>query len=223
MALRNSDGGSAVTTVIEALTSDISSRRVRPGERIVEAELARRFETSRGPVREALQHLSARGLLEEHPRRGWAVRKLSRREVRELYDVREVLEGQAAALAAQRIDDVAVREQVEQLKAWLENFEGDLARYVEELKERDRFHDELCALSQNQLLMSMLTQLRPLILQLQFSGFIYATRPGESIAEHVEILDAILAGDQQSADRLTRTHIRVSRDLLLALPEEIFA
>ncbi|MDW5598423.1 GntR family transcriptional regulator [Conexibacter stalactiti] len=223
MSTSSHEEGSAVSTVVEAITADISARRVRPGERIVEAELARRFETSRGPVREALRHLAAQGLLEEHERRGWAVRRMSRDDVRELYQVREALEGQAAALAAHHVGDPAVRARAEQLRGWLKEFDGDLPRYVEELRRRDRFHDELAELSRNRLLQTMLRQLRPLTLQLQFSGFIFATRPADSIAEHVEILDAILAGDHERADRLTRVHIRTSRDVLLALPEDVFA
>jgi DNA-binding GntR family transcriptional regulator len=214
---------SAVDVVIAALTDDIASRRLRPGDRIVEAELSRRFAISRGPVREALRDLAAQGLLEEHPRRGWAIRNMSQDDVRELYEVREALEGQAAALAAGRCQTGGGRKQAQRLLAWLEGFREDLPAYVADLERRDRFHDELAELSGNRRLESMLTQLRPLIIQLQFRGFIFATRPEQSLAEHIEIVQTILAGDRDRADRLTRIHIGASRDVLLALPPEVFA
>jgi DNA-binding GntR family transcriptional regulator len=214
---------SAVEIVITALTDDIASRRLRPGDRIVEAELSRRFTISRGPVREALRDLAAQGLLEEHPRRGWAIRNMSQEDVRELYEVREALEGQAAALAAARCDVGAPRARAQALLGWLEGFRADLPGYVADLERRDRFHDDLAELSGNRRLAAMLAQLRPLIIQLQFRGFIFATRPEQSLAEHIEIAQTILDGDAEQADRLTRVHIGASRDVLLALPPEVFA
>ena len=214
---------SAVDIVVASIRNQIASRERSPGERIVEAELARTFGVSRGPIREALQHLAAVGLLEEHPRRGWAVRSMSRNDVRELYEVREALEGQAAALTATRSGDPAVTARLTELRAWLVGFTENLPRYVEDLQQRDRFHDELGALADNKLLTTLLTQMRPLIVQLQFRGFIFATRPAEALAEHLEICDALLAGDAALADALTRAHIRTSRDVLLALPPSVFA
>jgi DNA-binding GntR family transcriptional regulator len=217
-----SDKTPAVSRIIDAVQGDIAAGTYKRGERIVEAELARRFDVSRGPVREALRHLAARGLLEQRDRRGWAVRTLSQRDVRELYEVREALEGQAAALAAKRCVDAKVRRHVEQLREWLTRFEDRLPQYVEDLERRDRFHEELAELADNTLLSRMLGQLRPLILQMQFRGFIFRTRPGDSLSEHLAILDAILDGDARRADELTRAHVRNSRDVLLALPEDSF-
>ena len=130
-----SDATPVVSRIVRAVQDDIAAGRHKRGERIVEAELARRFEVSRGPVREALRHLAARGLLEQRDRRGWAVRTMSQRDVRELYEVREALEGQAAALAAARCVDANVRRQVEQLRDWLTRFEDRLPQYVEDLEQ----------------------------------------------------------------------------------------
>jgi DNA-binding GntR family transcriptional regulator len=217
------DATPVVSRIVRAVQEDIAAGRSKRGERIVEAELARVFEVSRGPVREALRHLAARGLIEQRDRRGWAVRTMSQHDVRELYEVREVLEGQAAALAAARCIDSGVRDQVVQLRDWLSQFENDLPGYVAELENRDRFHDELADLADNTLLSSMLEQIRPLILQMQFRGFIFRTRPQESLSEHIAILDALLDCDSKLADELTRAHIRSSRDVLLKLPADVFA
>jgi DNA-binding GntR family transcriptional regulator len=217
------DATPVVSRIVRAVEEDIAAGRSKRGERIVEAELARRFEASRGPVREALRHLAAQGLIEQHDRRGWAIRTMSQRDVRELYEVREVLEGQAAALAAARCVDADVRGQVVQLRDWLSQFENQLPRYVAELEDRDRFHDELAELADNTLLSSMLERIRPLILQMQFRGFIFRTRPQESLSEHIAILDALLECDSKLADELTRAHIRSSRDVLLKLPADVFA
>jgi DNA-binding GntR family transcriptional regulator len=87
---------------------------LQPGERLRAEALAQRFGTSRTPVREALLQLEAQGLVEVEPNRGAVVRSFDRDDLRDLYEVRALLEPKAAALAAQRISDEAI-EQLDQL------------------------------------------------------------------------------------------------------------
>lgn len=92
--------------VVEAqLQQAILSGRIGPGERIVEAELARQMGVSRAPVREAARRLESLGLLVSRPRHGFAVRTLSRGQVNDLYQVRIQLELLAASLACQQASD----------------------------------------------------------------------------------------------------------------------
>jgi DNA-binding GntR family transcriptional regulator len=86
---------------------------LKPGERLRAEALAQRFGTSRTPVREALIQLEAQGLVEVEPNRGAVVRTFDRDDLFDLYQVRALLEPQAAALAARRID----AEDVERLEA----------------------------------------------------------------------------------------------------------
>lgn len=91
-------------SMYEKLRLAIVSGELRPNEPLIEADLAEKYGTSRTPVREGLQRLSADGLLVRR-KRGWAVRELSASEVRENYEVRAVLEGLAARFAADRGTD----------------------------------------------------------------------------------------------------------------------
>ena len=88
--------------VIGRIRQRVYNGEYRPGERLVERDLASDFGVSRLPVREALRTLRQEGLLTELPKRGIAVRSLERKDVEELFDVREALEVMACQLAAQR-------------------------------------------------------------------------------------------------------------------------
>ena len=87
---------------------------LKPGERLRAEALAQRFGTSRTPIREALLQLEAQGLVEVEPNRGAVVRTFDREDLFDLYQVRALLEPQAAALAARRITDSEIA-QLEQL------------------------------------------------------------------------------------------------------------
>src|SRR5450432_3541354 len=84
--------GATVAHIFERLRDDILARRLPPGARLVESDLTLRFTVSRGPVREALRRLAAEGLIEHVPHRGALVRRLSAREIRELFQIRIELE-----------------------------------------------------------------------------------------------------------------------------------
>ena len=93
--------GATVDFIVERLREDILAGRLAPGSRLVESDLTARFAVSRGPVREALRRLSAEGLIEHRPHRGAVVRRLSERDIRELFQIRVEMEALAARLAAE--------------------------------------------------------------------------------------------------------------------------
>ena len=92
--------GATVAFIVERLREDILAGRLPPGSRLVECDLTSHFGVSRGPVREALRRLSADGLIEHWPHRGAVVRRLTEREIRELFLIRIEMEALAARLAA---------------------------------------------------------------------------------------------------------------------------
>ena len=96
-----SNGASAYERLLKA----IEDGDLQPGSRLREAELADRFAISRTPIREALSRLESRGLVTHEPHRGATVTRLGYAQVTELYDLREVLEGMAARLAAVNATD----------------------------------------------------------------------------------------------------------------------
>jgi DNA-binding GntR family transcriptional regulator len=98
------------------LRADILRCDLRPGQLIIESELAERYGTSKTPVRQALSRLAMEGMVDTLPRRGWMVRHITVRDVRHVYLLRRLLEPEAAAMAAERAtpDDIARLERMDE-------------------------------------------------------------------------------------------------------------
>lgn len=196
--------------VRDALQVRISEGRLRPGDRLFEQDLAAEFGVSRVPVREAIRMLQSEGLVEVQPkRRGVFVRSLDRRQIEEIFDVRESLESLAARLAAEG------RRGAESDRL------GELARRARQAMESEdvevmseanaAFHEELVLLSGNELLASLL---EPLHGRLAWF-FRLNLEPGRVCGEHEELHAAIAAGDAERAVEVARRHTRSSRAMVL--------
>ncbi len=195
-----------VDSAAAAIRSAILSGRIRPGERLVEAELARNLHISRGPIREALALLSKDGLVTNVPRHGKFVQDLSPRLVDELYSLRRVIEPYAATRVIERLDDGA-RDQ-------LEGALGSIAAAVsaedaQRLAHQDlAFHELIYTLADHELLRRTWQE--------NIAGKLHIllnvttrTLPGLEDAErqHRLILDPIVAGDAAAARAQLEQHI----------------
>ena len=187
-----------------------------PAYNLSEIALAEEYEVSRTPVREALKQLQTEGLVQIRPRVGTFVTAPTRREIVELFDLKELLEGAAARL-------MAVRGDVPELELLRANVreadevaaQGDAARYAELVAD---FHDLLIQGADNaklrnhyDLLMNQLAYSRLVATSLSQPG-----RVMQSEAEHHRVLDLIAAKDGDSAEQVMREHVRASRRALLA-------
>ncbi|HEX6312852.1 MAG TPA: GntR family transcriptional regulator, partial [Acidimicrobiia bacterium] len=152
-------GATAVQAVVDAIVEGIKGGRYAPGQRLVEADLTADLGVSRGPLREALGRLAAEGVLEIEPYRGAVVRRLSRSDVVDLFRIRELLEGEAARLAATRIDDADHRVRLEQAIAAVDAYRepGESIAYMDE---NSRFHELIVELGGNKLLSRLIGQLQ---------------------------------------------------------------
>ncbi len=196
--------------VRQALQDRISEGALRPGDRLYEQEIAVEFGISRVPVREAIRMLQSEGLVDVQPnRRGVFVRSLDRRQVEELFDVREALEGLAARLAANRASEAEVQRLGElagrSRQAWQDSDTDAMSAANTE------FHDRLVALSGNELLASMLEPLHGRLAWL----FRLNLEPQRVCGEHAELHAAIAAGDADRAAELALGHVRASRAMVL--------
>ncbi|WP_338695450.1 GntR family transcriptional regulator [Streptomyces sp. Q6] len=196
--------GAVRERVLGTLRQDIIGGRLRPGDRLVERELADRFGVSRVPVREAIRALLAEGFVTfETPRRA-VVRTLTRTDVTELFELREALEVYAAGLAAERAtrDDLAHLEELLDLAARATR--GDDAETITDIN--TRFHDRLLAMAGNGLLS---TVMQPVDGRLR-----WMTRRNEEwpqqLAEHRELYDAVAAGDPERARAVALAHVRTN-------------
>ncbi|HEX6236123.1 MAG TPA: GntR family transcriptional regulator [Acidimicrobiales bacterium] len=193
--------------VQEAIRLAIVSGRYQQGERLLEDQLAQELDVSRNPVREALQALTTEGFVVIEPRRGARVATVSVERATELFEVREVLEGLVARLAAER----RTPEQLDGLRALLqEGVELVAAGGLAELPDLNtRFHTSLVTAAGNQMLAEILGRLSPVI------SWVYAHRiakRGEhSWREHAAIVDAIAAGDGRLAQTRASEHIAAAR------------
>ena len=214
-ATRASGSATAVQSVIEAITDGVKEGRYAPGQRLVEADLTQELGVSRGPLREALGRLAAEGVLEIEPYRGAVVRKLTRSDVIDLFQIREVLEAEAARLAAGRIDEGDNRKRLEAATRALDGFKRkpDTIAYMDE---NTRFHELVVELSGNKLLARLIAQLQVHAFRLLFRRLILeSSAVDNSIREHEAVTAAILAGDGRAAEREMRRHVRRSGEMVL--------
>lgn len=190
--------------VLAGLRQEIISGTLRPGDRLVERELADRFGVSRVPVREAVRALVAEGFVHfETPRRA-VVRRLTRQDVQELFELREALEVYAAGLAASRAtpEDLAQVEKLLGLAA-AATAAGD-AEAITDVN--SRLHDRIVAMAGN----SLLTEaLEPVAGRLR-----WMTRRNEEwphlLVEHRELYEAIASGDPERARAQALAHVRTN-------------
>ncbi len=196
--------------VFECLRTSIVSGDLSPGQRIVEADLAKQLEVSKSPVREAILQLKQDGLVIDAPKgRGVVVAPLKPSDVREIYAVREALEGVAVRIVAANPRP----ERVAQLQAIVDRMrqalaDGDSRRQFD--LDVD-FHTAICAATSNRRLQDLFAGLRPDIQRI----FLFAVNamPLEgpdaaerSVAEHEQLLQAIAAGDVALATARLDTH-----------------
>ena len=179
----------------------IVSLELAPGAVIDERELIERLEIGRTPVREALRRLAHERLVEVYPRRGMFVTGVDVRELARLSEVREVLEPEAARLAAERATDVD-RAELGALLAELEAGRSDLIDLDE------RIHRAVYRAAHNDLLEATLEQYYVLALRIWSIALDRAEELEEAVAEHRALLEAIQAGDADRAAETMRAHVQ---------------
>lgn len=198
----------------ETLRSRILSRRLSAGSKLVVRELAEDLDLSSTPVKEALAALEREGLVELLPHRGYFVPKLGLDDIEEIYALREVLEGLAARLAAEREHRKRHLNKLRRLQAEQEacGREGDLERYGD--LDMD-FHRALWEAAGNGRLLrtaeTLIGQVRLLIsTSAQARGRLEA-----SVEEQARILDALENGEPEAAEETMRRHVRQAGEALL--------
>jgi DNA-binding GntR family transcriptional regulator len=204
--------GELLSATVKRLVLDrIVQGHYRPGERIVEFQLAKELGLSQSPVREALRELAAVGIVTMHPRRGARVRMPSAKELADVSVVRSEVDALAARLAAGRIPDATL----DALEALIEEMLAALARGdFSGVTDADvRFHELIADASENHALERAFDQLAPFA-----RTFITLTLPGvdvhDIVLQHRPILAALRAHDAPGAADAARSHQLAVGDLL---------
>jgi DNA-binding GntR family transcriptional regulator len=206
-----------VDNITEHIREGIKHGRFAPGQRLVESDLTTELGVSRGPLREGLSRLASEGHLIIEPFRGAVVRRWTRQDIVDLFDVREVLEGQAASLAAASADQAGRKTLLTAVKRIRPTI--DPQGY---LVHNAMFHESIADLSGNALLQRLLDQLATNAYRLQFRQVVVNADRRRPIADHLAIAEAIAVGDGRAAERAMRKHVRESRELTLATGEGTF-
>jgi DNA-binding GntR family transcriptional regulator len=211
--------GSSSANLIRELEDDILSGRLKPGDRLDEQALARRFEVSRTPVREALRHLASSGLVEIRRNQGATVRTLTIAELVEMFQVLAELNGLAAKLCARRMS----RSEVMALRALNEICEAEAAKGDHEgfFAANNDFHAFIDKGAQSGFLVEENAKLGKRLNAYRRHITFQPRRMQKSVEEHFRIVDAIEKGDGETAHQLMREHVDLlagsATDVLIAL------
>lgn len=213
--------GGTVDYVVNHLRDGILHGRYAPGQRLIEADLTAQLGVSRGPLREAMRRLSAENLLEIIPNRGAVVRRLSKREMLELFSIRIALEGAAAREATERLSDAIVRARFEAdiEPIWSKAPRVSGGEYIEENK---AFHQAVTRACGNERLLELTQQLQLPLIMFQLSGMLSHETIATSLAEHRAIAQAMLDGDAAAAETCAKRHLTRARMVVEEMPAGVF-
>jgi len=205
--------------VYKTLKSMILEQKLVPGAKIYQDKLAQELAISRTPLVGALKKLEQEKLITAIPRRGFFIKRFSKKEMVHIFELREVLEGLAARRASLNITN----DQIQKLKNFFKGLKisddpKDIKPYA---KEDRRFHHFLMELGGNDLLSSILGTYS--IITFSYLGGFQeglVRSPKETIHEHLGLIDAISRRDPTEAEELARLHLKKSREKLVKEAEE---
>jgi DNA-binding GntR family transcriptional regulator len=194
-------GRSRAESAYEELRAAIVAGQLRPNERLVETDLAKRLQISRTPIRESFLRLAGEGLIKPAGQ-GWIVREHTKQEVQEIYEVRAALEGYAARLAARH----ATSEELQRInQLYLEHLKSlDEESRAVILEHNDEFHDAIVAASRNDHLARQIRQNREYYFMHRVSANLSDEELKSAMREHFRVLDALNSRDEEAAEQAAR-------------------
>ena len=201
--------GEAWTPVSESVFSKLSEAilngELEPGSKISEPEVSRRFGISRAPLREAIRRLEERSLVSRVPRQSPRVIALTPERIREIFIVREAMEGMAAREAARNASD------------------DEIARLQDGIRRKAKldYHLAIVRASRNSFLIKFLCEDYQALIELcRRQQRRRPERVQQSLVEHGRIVDALAARDADLAEMLMRRHVAAAREHVMSYPQE---
>jgi len=205
-------------SVVARLRAMILGHRFKPGEKLVQSDLAEKLGVSRTPIREALYQLTAEGFVSLSPHKGATVTNFSLHEIQEIYSVRIPLESYAAYLAVENITD----EVLDQLQGLVREMErvytrGDRTRLLEVNRE---FYAVLYQAAGRRRLYEMVMNHLDLAGMYRRMAFTLESLYGTTVSDHKQLLEALRRRDAQATERLTREGLEKTEADLIAFLED---
>jgi len=195
--------------VYDRLRNAILSAELRPNKRLVEDELAEWLGVSRTPIREALLRLEQEGLVERD--RGWVVREINPTEIQARLECRLAIEGYAARLAATRRTDA----DIEKLRELSEEMEVVEISRLEFNRINDNFHKTIAEAAGNLVLVKLLSQTKMNYWDLSVPVIFGPDVDRKVHRDHHALIDAIVAGDGDKAEKIAREHVQTTLDIVI--------
>jgi DNA-binding GntR family transcriptional regulator len=188
--------------------------RLEPGSKVSEKDLCELFGISRTPLREALKVLATEGLIVLLPQRGARVAQLTGKDMADLFEVTEALEGLAGKLACAKITDEAINEIRARHHEMLAHYtRGDRRAYF---AANQAIHEAIIAAADNSVLTVMYESLRGRIRPARFMANVSRERWDQAVREHGEILEALSRRDGVRLRKLLQEHLRHKYQALMA-------
>lgn len=200
--------------IASSIRDSIIEGKIKPGERLMEPEVAKMMGVSRTPLREAFLQLESEGFVKVIPRRGAVVTETSLKDAEETYVIKGALEGIAARLAVMNITNSDLDELFD-LNSKMERIAQSPEKdYKTFLELNARFHQKIYESSGNEKLIKNINLLRNQTLRYNFIFLSLLSHLDESVAEHFQMLEALRGRDQDEIERLVKNHSETARQAL---------
>jgi DNA-binding GntR family transcriptional regulator len=200
--------------VYNILLDRIITQKIKPGGKLIEEDLAKNLGISRTPIREALNRLFRDDLIELIPRKGGYIRKLTARDVEEVYEIREVLENLAVRLAIPLIRDRALK-RLEELVRKTEKLTGK-DKMKSQVNIDSELHNSIITSCGNSRLQKMIKSLYNFIQAFRVLEAQQSQRSDQALQEHKMILEALSKRDVEQTTELMSRHIENTKNNILA-------
>lgn len=191
--------------IADVLRENIISGTIKGGQKLNENQISTALNVSRPPIREAFRILATQGLITLVPRKGAFVTQLSVEEVREIYQIRSMMESFATTLVIPAIDQKQIYEIQLILKSMEKKIKENNSKDIQKLNLE--FHQKIIKMSKNMKLVQLYDSIILLIRRYQVLGLSAPISWKMSLDEHRKIVDAIVAKDVDRAEKLSREHV----------------
>lgn len=199
--------------VYENLKNRIIKHSLKPGDPLNESILSKELKTSKTPIREAIQQLEKEGFVENIPGKGSFVSRISFQDIREMFEIREILEGEVIKRVVTKVDSGKLKT----LRDKFISSESENERTAtSHFKSGHEIHTFIFEIFGNNRLMEIYKRLQEHVVRhrIYFFDHSHPGRSEESFKEHLEILDALEAQDPLKAEQAVRNHLKNSIEYL---------
>ena len=201
--------------ITDVLREEIVRGIIKPGTKLNESALSKKHNVSRGPLREAINRLVSMGLITYIPHQGASVITLEIERIIDLYEIREVLEGKAAALAAKKMTADEVSNLKKLMLIHADHYKSNQGKYMQSEGDFD-FHFQVIKGSRNSMLIKQLCdELYHLIRMFRHQTSLFKSRSDKALQEHQHILYAIEQKDEALAETAMRSHIKRAKESIM--------